>query len=102
MTEQNGSPFVIDDLPKERDCKARRTLRPWDIHMIFGTEPKLAIIAVDAAAVKWLWKKARIAAFETAMDKAGKLIGNNARDPRLRDNAAWVCFHDYILEHLRL
>lgn len=102
MTEQNGSPFVIDDLPKEHGSKARRTLRPWDIHMIFGTEPKLAIIAVDAAAVKWLWKKARIAAFETAMDKAGNLIGEDAHDPRLRDNAAWDCFHDYILEHLRL
>ena len=102
MTEQNGSPFVIDDLPKEHDSKSRRTLRPWDIHRIFGTEPKLAIIAADAATVKWLWKKARIAAFETAMDKAGKLIGKNAYDPRLRDNAAWDCFHDFMIEHLWL
>ena len=102
MTEQNGNPFVVDDLPKDHDSKARRTLRPWDIHMFFGTEPKLAIIAVDAATMKWLWKRVRIAAFEAAMDKAGKLIGEEAHDPRLRDNATWDCFHDYTLEHLRL
>jgi len=102
MNEQYDNPFIIDDLAKAPDENPRSFLRPWDIHMIFGTEPKLAIIAVDAATVKWLWKKARIAAFETAMDKAGKLIGEDARDPRLRDRAAWDCFHDYILDHLRL
>ena len=73
MNEQCDNPFIIDDLAKAPDENPRSFLRPWDIYMIFGTEPKLAIIAVDAATLKWLWKKARIAAFEAAMDKAGKL-----------------------------
>lgn len=103
MNEKKENPFIIDDLPvKENSDASFRLKRQWDIHMIFGTEPRLAVIAVDAATVKWLWKKARIAAFRTALYKADKLIGEGAQDPRLRDEAAWDCFHDYILEHLRL
>ena len=95
--------FIFDDLPdKEHNKPTHREAKAWDIHMIFGTEPGLAVIAVDAAVSKWFWRKARMAAFETAMDRADKLIGEDARDPRLRDNAAWDCFHNYILDHLRL
>ena len=103
MNKQNENPFVIEDLPhKEHDSALQRALHSWDIFMIFGTEPRLADIAVNAATVKWLWKKARIAAFEAAMDKADKLIGEDASDPRLRDNVAWECFYNYILDHMRL
>ena len=103
MNKLNENPFVIEDMPiKNRGTDIQRPKPLWDISIIFGTEPRLAIIAVDAATAKWLWKKARIAAFEAAMDKAGNLVGEDAHDPRLRDNAAWDCFHDYILEHLRL
>ena len=103
MSEQNENPFIIDNPPNKKCGDTPQQAKcPWDIHMIFGTEPRLAMIAVDTASVKWLWKKARIAAFHAALDKADKLIGEDAHDPRLRDKAAWDCFHDYILEHLRL
>lgn len=70
--------------------------------MIFATEPALSIIAVEAAAKRWLWKRDRIAAFKTAMSKADKLLGDDADDPRLRDNAAWDCYNNFICELLRL
>ena len=103
MNELNENPFVIEDLPiKNRGTDIQRPKPLWDISIIFSTEPRLACIAVDAASMKWLWKKARIAAFNTAMEKADRLIGEDARDPRLRDNAAWECFYNYILDHMRL
>lgn len=79
-----------------------KTAPGWNLRMIFATEPALSSIAVEVAAKRWFWKRARIAAFKTAMSKADKLIGEDATDPRLRDKAARDFFNDYIFELLRL
>lgn len=97
--------FIFDERDSETDkpsAPLTKAVPAWNIRMIFSTEPALAMIAMEAAAAKWLWRKARISAFDTAMQEADKLIGEDACDPRLRHHAAWDVYHDFICDLLRL
>ena len=74
----------------------------WNERLIFATEPSLAVIAIHAAYAKGRPQKERIHAFTEAMNEADKLIGENARDPRLRSQAAWDFYNDYLFDLLEL
>lgn len=74
----------------------------WNLRMLFSTEPSLAMIAIEAASAKHVNDKERISAFGTALKKADKLIGEDAKDPRLRSRDAWDFFNDYLFDLLDL
>ena len=75
---------------------------PWNLGMIYGVEPGLEQIARKAVRQKRRGFYRRLDAYSTAKKEAYKLVGWEARDPRLRSMGAWDCFFDYILEELRV
>lgn len=75
---------------------------PWSLGMIYGVEPRLEQIARKAVRQKRRGFFRRLDAYATAKKEAYKLVGWEARDPRLRCHGAWDCYFDYILEELNL
>ena len=99
----NDNDFYFGEIDEDKlPTQHIKVIPTWNIRMIFSTEPALAVIAMDAAAAKWLWRKARITVLENTMHKADKLVGEDASDPRLRQQAAWDVYHDFICDLLRL
>ena len=74
----------------------------WNLRMLFSTEPALAMIAIEAASAKHSNEKERISALYVSLKEADKLIGEDARDPRLRSQDAWDFFSDYMFDLLGL
>ena len=87
----------------EQTAEPHTTVAPgWNLRMLFSTEPALAMIAIEAAAVRRGAQKERIDALGVALRKADKLIGEGAGDPRLRDQAAWDFYNNYLYDLLEL
>lgn len=74
----------------------------WNLRMLFSTEPILAMVAIEAASAKHGNENERINALYVSLKKADKLIGEDAKDPRLRSRDAWDFFNDYLFDLLGL
>ena len=73
---------------------------PWSLEMIYSIEPQLREIAENAVRQKRRRYDAKLRAYCDAKNAADKLLGWDARDPRLRSSGAWDCFFDSILDEL--
>ena len=75
---------------------------PRDEYVAVSAEQRLAMIAIEAAGARWLWRRARKAAFETAMQKAELLIGDVVCPHYQSDKRELEFYRNYIRELLRL
>ena len=95
--------YICTPKTTEQTAEPHTTVAPgWNLRMLFSTEPALAMIAIEAAAVKRGVQKERIDALGVALREADKLVGEDARDPRLRSKDAWDLFSDYMFDLLGL
>lgn len=76
--------------------------QPWTLDKLYQVEPELKVITARAVAQKRRRWPARRAAYVQAKSAAWKLVGWYARDPRLRNCAAWDCLFRYILDELNI
>ena len=75
---------------------------PRDEYVAVSAEQRLTMIAIEAAGARWLWRRARKAAFETAMQKAELLIGDVVCPHYQGDKRELEFYRNYIRELLRL
>ncbi len=75
---------------------------PRDEYVAVSAEQRLAMIAIEAAGARWLWRRARKAAFETAMQKAKLLIGDVVCPHYQSDKRELEFYRKYIKGLLRL
>ena len=94
--DENGKRFE-EQLPSNED-----TASDWDEYKLFTVEPKLAVIAITAATTRYFSIEMRSIMFSACMKEADKLVGEDARDPRLRSKEAWDFFNDYLFDLLGL
>ena len=73
-----------------------------DEYVAVSAEQRLGMIAIEAAAARWLWRKARMVAFETAMQKAELLIGDVVCPHYQGARRELEFYRKYIRELLRL
>lgn len=71
-------------------------------YVAVSAEQRLTMIAIEAAGARWLWRKARKAAFEMAMQKAELLIGDVVCPHYQGDKRELEFYRNYIRELLRL
>ena len=91
--------IVASDLP-EPD---KSYMLPWSIEMIYEIEPKLKELAAEAISHKNKRQHAdKRAAYIKARNESRKMVGWEARDPRLRSCGAYDCFIRYILDELEI
>lgn len=76
--------------------------RAWTLEMFYAVEPELETIAAQAVAQKRRRFEEKHFAYAAAKKAAWKLVGWDARDPRLRSSKAWDCYFRYILEELKI
>lgn len=76
--------------------------RLWTLDKLYQVEPELKEIAARAVAQRRRRYPAKRVAYVKAKDTAWELVGWYARDPRLRNQGAWDCFFDYILDELNI
>lgn len=75
---------------------------PWTLDMLYQVEPELKEIAAQTVAQKRRGIHAKLDAYTKAKDDAEELVGWLARDPRLRNEGAWDCFFNYVLDQLNI
>lgn len=75
---------------------------PWNLDMLYQVDPELKKIAARTVVHKRQQFHDRLNAYTAAKHDAWKLVGWDARDPRLRTQGAWDCFFNYILKELDL
>ena len=73
---------------------------PWNIGMLYQVEPDLKEIVEETISFHRKAPVKRANAYAKANVRAEKLVGCEARDPRLRNSGAWDCFIHYILAYL--
>ena len=102
---ENKFPFDGDDRPIPGNPKEQPLLDDElsrDEYVAVSAEQRLAMIAIEAAGVRWLWHRARKAAFETAMQKAELLIGDVVCPHYQSDKRELEFYRKYIEGLLRL
>lgn len=100
--DENGK-RVESKLPKPPEGEAtEKAVEEWDEYMLFTIEPELAAIAIAAATTLMGSITLRSIMFGICLKEADKLVGEDARDPRLRSKAAWDFFNDYLFDLLQL
>lgn len=100
--DENGQ-RVETELPKSPEEKAaEKAVEEWNEYMLFTIEPELAAIAIAAATTLMGSITLRSIMFGICLKEADKLVGEDARDPRLRNKAAWDFFNDYLFDLLQL
>ena len=100
--DENGQ-RVESELPKSPEEKAaEKAIEEWDEYMLFAIEPELAAIAIAAATTMLGSYDLRSIMVGICLKEADKLVGEDARDPRLRSKAAWDFFNDYLFDLLQL
>ncbi len=103
MTDIDIPVYVFFPKTGEKGAASYTSVAPgWNLRMLFSTEPALAMIAIEAAAVRRGAQKERIDALGVALRKADKLIGEGAGDPRLRSKDAWDFYNNYLYDLLQL
>ena len=73
----------------------------WDEYKLFSVEPELIAIVI-AAATCLGGIELRSIMFGICLKETDKLVEEDARDPRLRSQAAWDFFNDYLFDLLQL
>ena len=103
----NENKFTFDDddrpvavIPEEQTPASDAVSR--DEYVAVSAEQRLAMIAIEAAGARWLWRRARKASFETAMQKAELLIGDVVCPHYQGDKRELEFYRNYIRELLRL
>ena len=96
----DGDDRPIPDDPKEQTLPDDNLSR--EEYVAVSAEQRLAMIAIEAAAARWLWRRARKAAFETAMQKAELLIGDVVCPHYQSDKRELEFYREYIKGLLRL
>ena len=98
IEEFGGVKFcTLDEIPEESDTSY---FLPWTLDMLYQVEPELKEIAARTVAQKRRRYQTKRDAYVKAKDDAWKLVGWEARDPRLRSQEAWDCYFRYILDEL--
>jgi len=69
---------------------------------IYEAEPELRAIAESATRYRRRGRGVRLSAYEDAKREARPLVGWYARNPRLKNSAAWDCFFRHIIRALRI
>lgn len=103
----NENKFTFDDDDRSiQDDPKEQTLPDGNLsreeYVAVSAEQRLAMIAIEAAGARWLWRWARKAAFETAMQKAELLIGDVVCPHYQSDKRELEFYRNYIRELLRL
>ena len=102
---ENKFTFDNDDRPIPDDPK-KQPLPDEDLsrdeYVAVSAEQRLTMIAIEAAGARWLWRRARKAAFEMAMQKAELLIGDVGCPHYQGDKRELEFYRNYIRELLRL
>ncbi len=94
--DENGR-RIEQELPFKEE-----SAQEWDEYKLFTVEPELAAISIAAATTRFLSVEIRSIMFSVCMKEADKLVGEEAKDPRLRSKAAWDFFSDYMFDLLGL
>ena len=90
---------IETELPKSLE---ERAAAEWDVYKLISVEPDLLPIVMAAATLYLGSPEHRRSMFTLCLKEADKLVGEDARDPRLRSKAAWDFFNDYLFELLHL
>ncbi len=100
--DENGQ-RVESELPRSPEEEAEeQAIEEWDEYKLFTVEPELAAIAIAAATTLMGGLELRSIMAGICLKEADKLVGEDARDPRLRSKAAWDFFNDYLFDLLQL
>ena len=90
---------IETELPRPPEEKAAME---WDVYKLISVEPELLSIVMAAATLYLGSPEHRRSMFTLCLKEADKLVGEDARDPRLRSQAAWDFFNDYLFALLHL
>ena len=107
LFEMNETTFTFDDGVRSIPIAQNEPTPTGEDHprieyVAVSAEQRLTMIAIEAAGARWLWRRARKAAFETAMQKAELLIGNVVCPHYQGDKRDLEFYRNYIRALLRL